>query len=309
VLIARDGGGRDDDPIPGEDIHLPVGGEGHAGQGGHGLPLTAGGDDAHPVLGQGLNLVQVHQHSIWDVHIAQLGGHLHGVLHAAASDRYPAAIAGGHIDDLLEPVHIACKGSDDDAFLTALEKCVKGIAHAALTAGIAGTLHVGGVGQQGQHPLVAQLAQPGQVDHAALDGGGVNLEVTGVDAGSHRALDGKGHRVGNGVVHMDEFHGEFAGLDHVARLAGDDLGLVQQPVLLQLQADQAGAHPGGIDGGVQGAEDIGQRADMVLVSVGDENPPDLVLVFDQVADVGDDHVDAVHVVIGETHATVYHHDS
>ena len=47
---------------------------------------------------------------------------------------------------------------------------------------------------------------------------------------------------------------------------------------------------------------------MVLVSVGDENPPDLVLVFDQVANVGDDHVDAVHVVIGETHAAVYHHD-
>ncbi len=135
VLVARNGGGRDDDPVAGADIHLAVGVEGHAGQGGHGLPLTAGGDDADPVLGQALNLVEVHQDSIRDIHIAQLGGDLHGVLHAAASDGHPASIPRRHIDDLLEPVHIGGEGGDDDALLTALEQCVKGIAHAALTLG------------------------------------------------------------------------------------------------------------------------------------------------------------------------------
>ncbi len=167
---------------PGMDVHLPVGVEGHAGQGGHGLALAAGGDDAHLVLGQGLDVVQVHQHAVGDVHIAQLGGHLHGVLHAAAGDRHLAAIAGGHVDDLLDAVHVGGEGGDDDALLAAPEQGVKGGAHAALAAGIAGALHVGGVGQQGQHALLAQLAQPGQVDHAALDGGGVDLEVAGVDA-------------------------------------------------------------------------------------------------------------------------------
>ena len=45
---------------------------------------------------------------------------------------------------------------------------------------------------------------------------------------------------------------------------------------------------------------------MVLVSVGDEHPPDLVPVTDEVAEVGDDHVDAVHVVVGKAHAGVHH---
>ena len=94
---------------------------------------------------------------------------------------------------------------------------------------------------------------------------------------------------------MDEFHAEFARLDHVARLTGDELGLVQQAVLLQLQLDETGGHPGGVDRGVDGPEDVGQGADVVLMSVGDEDAPDLLLVLDEIADVGDDHIDAVDV--------------
>ena len=308
VLVAGDGGGGDDDAVPVLDVHLAVGGEGHAAQSGHGLALAARGDDTHLVLGQGLDLVQVHEHPVGDLHVAQLGGHLHGVFHAPSGDRHPAAVAGGHVDDLLQAVHVGGEGGDDDALLTALEQSVEGGAHAALGAGVAGALHVGGVGQQGQNALVAQLAQAGQVDHAALDGGGVDLEVAGVDAGAHGALDGKGHRVGDGVVHVDELHGEFARLDHISRLAGDELGLAQQAVLLQLQLDEPRAHAGGVDGGVHRAQHIGQGPDVVLVSVGDEDAPDLLLVLDEVAHVGDDHVDAVHVVIGEAHAAVHHHD-
>ena len=47
---------------------------------------------------------------------------------------------------------------------------------------------------------------------------------------------------------------------------------------------------------------------MVLVAVGDEDAPDLVLVLDEVAHVGDDHVDTVHVVVGKAHAAVHHND-
>ena len=88
----------------------------------------------------------------------------------------------------------------------------------------------------------------------------------------------------------------------------DRLGLVQQAVLLQLQLDEPGAHAGGIDRGVDGPEDIGQRTDVVLMPVGDKDAPDLVLVLDQIAHIGDDHVDAVHIVIGKAHAAVDHHD-
>ena len=107
---------------------------------------------------------------------------------------------------------------------------------------------------------------------------------------------------------MDELHREGPGLHHIPRLAGNDLRFVQQAVLLQLQPDQPRGHAGGVNWGVDGAQHIGQRANVVLVAVGDEDAPDLGLVFDQVAHVGDDHVDAVHIVVGETHAAVHDND-
>ena len=45
---------------------------------------------------------------------------------------------------------------------------------------------------------------------------------------------------------------------------------------------------------------------MVLMAVGQEDAADLLLVFHQIADVGNHHVDAVHVVIREAHAAVHH---
>ena len=248
---------------------------------------------------------QVHQHAVRDVHIPQLGGHLHGVLHGPAGDGHLAAIPGGHVDDLLDAVHVGGEGGDDNALLAAPEEGVEGVAHAALALGKAGALHVGGVGQQGQHALFAQLSQPAQVDHPALDGGGVDLEVAGVDHGAHSALDGEAAGVGDGVVHVDELHRELACLHGLPRLAGDELGLVHQPVLLQLELHQSGGHAGGVDGGVHIPQEVGKGPDVVLVPVGKEDAPDAVLVFDEVGKVGDYHVDAVHIVIGEAHTHIH----
>ncbi len=124
VLVAGDGGGGEDHPVAGLDLHLAVGVEGHAGQGGHGLALAAGGNDADLVLGQALDVGQIHQHAVGNVHISQRGGDLHGVLHGAAGDRHLAAVPGRHVDDLLDAVHIRGEGGDDDALLATAEQGV-----------------------------------------------------------------------------------------------------------------------------------------------------------------------------------------
>ena len=47
---------------------------------------------------------------------------------------------------------------------------------------------------------------------------------------------------------------------------------------------------------------------MILMPVGDEQTPQPAAVFHQIADVGNDAVDAVHIVAREGHATVHHDD-
>ena len=105
---------------------------------------------------------------------------------------------------------------------------------------------------------------------------------------------------------MDKLHLEHAGPDHVSRLAGVDLGGGEQVVLRQLELHQAGGHPGGVDGCVDVPQHIGEGADVILVAVGEEDAPNLGLILNQVAVVGNDHVDAVHIVVGKAHAAVHH---
>ena len=200
------------------------------------------------------------------------------------------------------------EGGDDDTLVAILELAHEGGAHHLFGGGEAGALYVGRVGAQAQNALLAQFAQAGQVDDLPVDGGGVDLEVTGMDDGAHLSVDGESHGVGDGMVHMDELHGELACPDALARLYGDELGGFHQLVLLQLQLDETGGEAGAVDGHVDLLEHIGDGADVVLVAVGDEQAPDPGLVLDEVADIGDHAVDAVHVITGEGHTAVHHDD-
>ena len=307
-LVAGNGGGGEDHLVTGADLHLLVGGEGHAVQGAHFLALRAGGDDDLLVLGQALELVDVHQCVFGDLHIAQLRGDLHHVLHAAAGNGHLPAALGGGIQHLLDTVDVGGEGGDDDTLVAILELAHEGGTHHLFGGGETGTLHVGGVGAQTQDPLLAQLTQAGQVDDLPVNGGGVDLEVAGVDDGAHLSVDGESHGVGDGMVHMDELHGELACPDALARLYGDELGGFHQLVLLQLQLDETGGEAGAVDGHVDLFEHIGDGADVVLVAVGDEQAPDPGFVLDEIRHIGDHAVDAVHVITGEGHTTVHHDD-
>ena len=307
-LVAGNGGGGQDHPVPRADLHLPVLGEGHPVQGGHVLPLAAGGDDDGLGGGQGVELVHVHQHAVGDIHIPLLRRHPDHVLHAAAGDAHLPLIAPGAVDDLLDAVDVGGEGGDDNPLVTAPEQGVHALPHMPLRVGIARPLHIGGVRQQRQNPLLAQLGEAGEVEDAALDGGQVDLEVAGVDDLAHGGAHRHRHAVRDGVVHMDEFQLEHPHLEHVPGVVGDDFDLLRQAVLLQLEAHKARRQTGGVDGAVQLAHHVGHAADVVLVAMGQDDALHPLLVFDEVGDVRDDHVDAVHVLVREAHAAVHHED-
>ena len=304
LFVAGDGGGGDEDFVAVANLHLPVAGKGHPVQGAHGLALAAGGDDGHFVFGVFADVVQIHIGVGGQGQVAQLHTHLEDVFHAAAGDGHFAAIFGGHVKDLLHPVHVGSERCHDDALVAALELPVQGIAHLALAHGDARAFGVGGIHQQQQDALLPQFAQTQQVDHPAVDGGGVDLEVAGGQHHAQRGLDGKGAGVGDGVVHMDELNLEAAGLHLVTVLFDGDPGLLQVLVFLQLELHQPGGEGGAVHRHVQLPQHIGQGADVVLVGVGEEDAPDLFPVLLQIGDVGNDHVHPQKVLVGEGHAGV-----
>ena len=106
------------------------------------------------------------------------------------------------------------------------------------------------------------------------------------------------------MVDMDELHLEAAGLDYIAGLVGDELDGVRQLMLLQLQLDQSIGHGGAVDGAVDLLHAVGNGTDVILMSVGNEHTPQLLLVCRQVGKIGNDQINAVHIFIRETNAAV-----
>ena len=200
-------------------------------------------------------------------------------------------------------MHVGSEGGDDDPLVAVAELPVKALRHNVFAGGVALTLHVGGICQQGQYALIAQFAEPGQIDHAVL-GGGVDLEVAGEDYGAHRRPDGQGAGIGDGMVDVDEFHSKATGLHGIAGLVGHQLDLVGQTVLFQLQLDETVGHGSAMDGGVDLPHGVGDGTDMVFVAVGDEEAPELLLVGHEIGKVGDHQIHAVHVLLREAYAAV-----
>ena len=107
------------------------------------------------------------------------------------------------------------------------------------------------------------------------------------------------------MVHVNGLHGKAAQTD---LLPGADLvefGAGSQAVLLQLVAHQADGQLGGIDGNIELPQKIRQAADVVLVTVGDEQALDAILVFQHIGEIRNDQVNAEHVVVRE-HRTAVH---
>ena len=95
-----------------------------------------------------------------------------------------------------------------------------------------------------------------------------------------------------------------ADVDLVARLERDQRVVVEL-VLLDLVAEQAAGQGRGVDRHARElGQDVRQRADVVLVGVGDEERLDVGAALLEVGDVGDDEVDAEHLLVGEHQAAV-----
>ena len=176
LFVARNGRGRHDDHIARFDFQFFVLGKRHAGKPAHRLALAARGYNHDFVILVPVDFVDGKQASLGNVQLAQLHGHLRDIDHAAPNEADPALIPHRQIHHLLDPVHVAGKHGHDDAPRRLGEIRIKGIAHRALAHRVARMLGVGGIGQQAEHALAAQLCQAAQIHDLIIDGRVVHLK-------------------------------------------------------------------------------------------------------------------------------------
>jgi len=123
--------------------------------------------------------------------------------------------------------------------------------------------------------------------------------------GSGRAAHDQRVCIGNAVVDMDKLDGKRPSLNPVAvldRLEGDP-GNTGPPVF-QLEPDQLDGQLVAVYRDTDVPAQPGQGADMVFVAMGQEDAFELMLVLHDIGKVGNDDVDAGHVVFRKSDAAV-----
>ncbi len=101
--------------------------------------------------------------------------------HAAAEKRHFAAVLGGHIQNLLQPVNGGAEAGNHQPPLGAIENVFQPRPHGALAFGVAGTIHVGRIRHQQQHAALAVLGQGVQIEQLVVGGRRIHFEIAGVN--------------------------------------------------------------------------------------------------------------------------------
>ena len=99
------------------------------------------------------------------------------------------------------------------------------------------------------------------------------------------------------MVRLDKLDPERPQIDGLAVLNHLALHMVQHVVLFELMLDQTDGQLRGIDRHIDFLQNIGQCADVILMSMGDHKALYLVDVLFQIAHIRDDQVDPQHVIL------------
>src|SRR5690242_6200658 len=270
----------------------------------HGLTLRAADEHAHLLRRKIFDLPGMNQQPIGHVYVAQVGGDLRRVGHGAPHQRHFPVVFKRQLERQLDAVNGRGEAGDEQAPLCPGEHLVELAPHRALTRRVAGPLDVGGILKQRQHSLLAVFGEGMQVEQPVIGGCGVHLEVAGVDDHAQRRVNGQRNAIHQTMRYLNRVNREWADGEALTRTDFAQIGVVQQPVLLQLVFHVSQGELGAIHRKINFGKNPRQPANVVFVPVGEHDGAHLLAVLDEVGDIGDNDVHAQQFGFGEHEAGV-----
>ena len=264
-----------------------------------GLALAARGqDDLLPRL-EAAQLLEGDQESLRYLEVAHLRGDGDIGDHAASEqgDLPPAGLR--QVQHLLYAVNMRGEGGDEDAARRLGEAALERFTDLGLRPGAPGAADIGRIRAEAEHPALAEGGEFRVVGLLGVHGTRVELEVAGMDDRAHRRLDGEPDAVGDGMGDADRDDDEAARPDLVARRVGPQVRALESAELAQAMPGYRERQRRAIHRHVELPQEVGERADMVLVAVGQHHGPEALPVLAEVGEVRDDIVHPRHLVVGE----------
>ena len=214
-------------------------------------------------------------------------------------------MVGGGVDDLLDAVHVRGEGGDDDLARGLAEHLVEDRADLTLRRDESGHQRVRGVHHEQVDALLAHAGEGAQVGEATVQRQLIHLEVARNEDVARIGTREDRERVGDRVGDRDEL--EVEGSDGEAVALGDDVeARVGQAVFAQLGGDEGQGQVGAVDRNVAAQlEQVGHRANVVLVAVGEDEADDVVHAILDPGEIRQDQVDAGLGLLREENATIH----
>src|SRR5450755_1443276 len=266
------------------------------------LALAAGTDDHHLLGLELIDILDADKHAFGNIQVAKLNRHLHIVNHTATDQRDKAIIASGGIDHLLHTRDQRGKSRQHNATGRVGEDLIKRIVDHALRWSIAGRFDAGAITHHHKHALVAEATEHPEIGRLAIDRCIVELIVARVDDISQRRADHKTDGIGNAMIDAEELDHALTQLQLIAGRDHIDRCLIEQPMFLEFDINQALCQARRIDGReIQHWQNVRQSANVIFMTVSNEDTAYTRLLVCKIARIGNNQVDTKHFIIGEHH--------
>src|SRR5277367_3040566 len=241
--------------------------DGDARKGRHRFGLAAAGENDDALGIESTNILRADHHAIRNAQIIHGMRDLDVIDHAAADEGDFAAYASSDVDDLLDAVDRRCKTGKDDAARCGAAELFDPRDDGAFGWREARALNVGRVAEEGEDAFAAVARECVQVEGSAVDGCLVDLEIASVNDDANRRADGEGDAVDGAVRYGNELYFVWADLDEAAGGDFAERGGFEKAGFFEAFFYQGEREARGVNGNVEIAKDVSERADVIFVAV------------------------------------------
>ena len=235
---------------------------------------------------------------------AELARDADQLLHGTTQQDHHAARLCSDVAERLHAEEIRRKERHEDRLMGLRDSGTQPFARVTLRARTPRPLHVGGVGEEHLHPLLSKLTEPRQIGRRLVERVGIELEVGGVHEEARRGADRQRAGLRDAVVHMDGLDLKGPHLEPAPRLELADDHPIIEVTLLQRRTDHLGCERRCVDRQIDLLEQVGHRADVVEVAVGDDEPCDAGLVLHQPVEIRHHQLNPQRLLVREGHSAV-----
>src|SRR3989344_2647871 len=299
ALVARDDGRREDDGIRRLQAYVLVRLVADAGQRCEFIALRAGRQDDESLRRILRHVLDGDDGVVFVLDESELARDLDISAHGTAVDDDLLAVFLGEVDDPDEALQMRGEHGDHQAAVALLDDLLKRRVDVLLGDREARLPYVGGVHEEGEDRTVLEDAELAELLIGWRPVVMVELDVSGEDDISPRRLDDDTHRIGDGVRDAEEADRMVAEAEDFIFLDFADDDRRTGEFLLTL-LDHLPGKLASVDHRIPDAiHDVGDAADVVEVTVRDEEAADPVAILFEITGIRKDVIDARRLVFLE----------